>query len=564
MRPLIGILAVLAWGVAVAAQACSVTEDFVRSSTYEMVEQADAVAVVTAIDQLPPEGEDEHISRVRFRIDFALKGAPPAEFVSDWAHIGEPFRSDPADISSANPEGFMGPCVRMTFAKGGQYVVFLELSDDPERPGWQMARHIFWRDAEDYDGPDSLWVEVLKFYVDLQAAHPDRMEALEALAAHLPRLESPGAGPRERALAADVRDHLSSLSPWKPTAYLIEAYEALERGAVPRFGVRGLDANREGGEAEALTDAFFGIERPAFDTEAQKAYVLQSLVNGDHPDAGPFFERILAGDPSPFQTGTAIRWFAANGQALRAFDLSQHATNRLEGLSSSEAADLIGDVVMAMHGEYDYRSGGWTVRPEVADHWPALAQSLHATARNMGILDRVPEALLAEAISSRFAGDWRAEPGTSIVLAGNLNEDAEAWAIAELAKALPTADPGDDADPVWLPARMLAVGYGDERNAALIQGYCSGPAGRVVIMAAMAELAEPILDFWLLGSMVVQAPDRAGFDVVRDRLLARASGSGDAAPTSIFASNDDEAIQQVLEWIASPPPMEPGEEALCS
>lgn len=564
MRLLVSIMVAAVWGVAVAAQACSVTGDFVRSSTYEMVEQADAVAVVTAIDQLPPEGEDAHASRVRFRIDFALKGTPPAEFVSDWAHIGEPVPSNPADISSANPEGFMGPCVRMTFAKGGQYVVFLEVSDDPDRPGWQMARHIFWRDAEDYNGPDSLWVEVLKFYIDLQAAYPGRMEALEALAAQLPRLERPEASLRERALAADVRDHLSSLSPWKPTAYLIEAFEALERGDVPRFGIRGLEANREGGEADALTDAFFGIERSDFDVEAQKAYVLQSLVNGEHPEAGPLFERILATDPTPAETGTAIRWFAANGQVSRAFDLAEEASGRLRSLTKAEAAVLIGDMVAAMHSEYDRRAGGWNVRPEVADRWPAFALSLHATARDMGILDRVPEALLAEAIHARSAGDWRAEPDASISLAGSFNEDAEAWAIAELARVLPAADPDDKADPAWLPAKMLAVGYGDERNAALIEGYCSGPAGRAVVMAALAEMADPLLDFWLLGTMIVQAPDRTGFDLARDRLVNRTGKGAGGPPTSIFASNDDEDIQQVLGWIASPPPMDQGEELLCA
>lgn len=563
MRLLVSILVAAVWGVAVAAQACSVTGDFVRSSTYEMVEQSDAVAVVTALDQLPPEGEDAHASRVRFRIDFALKGTPPAEFVSDWAHIGEPVPSDPTDISSANPEGFMGPCVRMTFAKGGQYVVFLEVSDDPDRPGWQMARHIFWRDAEDYNGPDSLWVEVLKFYIDLQAAYPGRMEALEALAAQLPRLERPEAGLRERALAADARDHLSSLSPWKPTAYLIEAYEALERGDVPRFGIRGLEANREGGEAEALTDAFFGIERPDFDVEAQKAYVLQSLVNGEHPEAGPLFERILATDPTPAETGTAIRWFAANGQVSRAFDLAEEASGRLRSLTKAEAAVLIGDMVAAMHGEYDRRAGGWNVRPEVADRWPTLALALHGFAEDAGILDWIPASMLSDAIRVRFTGDWRMNPRVSLVMAGNYDEDAEAWAIAELGKTLVLADPRNPDDLAWLPARMLAVGYGDARDKGLIQAYCSGAVGRTVIMIALAEQGDE-MDFGLLGSMIVQAPDRSGFDSVRERLLRRLERMGDEAEPSMFGRGFNEGAAYVLSWIETSPPLEPGERILCA
>lgn len=563
MRLWIGILAAAVWGVAVAAQACSVTGDFVRSSTFEMVEQADAVAVVTALEQLPPEGDDAHVSRVRFRIEFALKGTPPAEFVSDWAHIGDPVPSDPADISTANPEGFMGPCVRMTFAKGGQYVVFLEVSEDPERPGWRMARHIFWRDAEDYDGPDSLWVEVLKFYIDLQATHPDRMEALEALAAHLPRLERPDASPRERALAADARDHLSSLSPWKPTAYLIEAYEALERGDVPRFGIRGLEANREGGPAEALTDAFFGVERPDFDVEAQKAYVMQSLVNGEHPEAGPLFERILATDPTPAQTGTAIRWFAANGQVLRAFDLAEEASGRLDGLTKSEASTLIGDITGAMHGDYDYEKDVYEVHPEVAERWPTLALALHGFAEDAGILDWIPESMLSDAIRVRFTGDWRLDPRISLVLAGNYDEDAEAWAIAELGKTLVLADPRNPDDLAWLPARMLAVGYGDARDKGLIQAYCSGAVGRMVIMVALAEHGDE-MDFGLLGSMIVQAPDRSGFDFVRERLLRRLERLGDEAEPSMFGRRFNEGAAYVLSWIETSPPLEQGERILCT
>ncbi len=81
----------------------------------------------------------------------------------------------------------------------------------------------FGRGAEDYAGPDSLWVRALSLYINIQQTELDRMAALDVLAGRLPRLEAPEAPAADRQLAWDIRDHLSSLSPDKPTAYLVNA-----------------------------------------------------------------------------------------------------------------------------------------------------------------------------------------------------------------------------------------------------------------------------------------------------------------------------------------------------
>lgn len=548
------------WAMASSAQACSVTEDFVRSSTYEMVERADAVVVATAVDQVSVDGED-HSSTVSFSVDFALKGQPPSNFVNEWAYLGQPTRSDPNTISEAHPEAFMGPCSRMSFEKGRSYVIFLEHDARGPGTGWAMVHHIFWRDAEDYHGPDSLWVEVLNFYIGVEAAEPDRMKAIDLLAGHLTRLERPGATSRERALAADIRDHLSSLSPWKPTAFLVEAYEALERGESPRFGIRGLEANQEGGAAQALTDAVFNTRRPPFDQEAQKAYVLRSLLNGDHPDAKPLFDRIVAVDHAPWQAGMAIRWFAENGDIKRAFDLADATSKTLSSLSRNEAASLIGDIVIAMSGDYDADPAEWTQEPYVAAHWPQLALLLHQDAKDLGILDAVPEMMLSRSIETLFTGDWRADPRISMVLAGNFVEDAETWAIAELERTLPVSDWQDASDPVWLPAGMLAVGYGEERDAALIAAYCNGGvSGRVVVMLALAEHGD-FLDLMFLGWFIGDAPDRAGLDLVRAILSERHAVM--TSDEEMFGRRDSDDVMDLISLIDTPLVSTNPEDRLC-
>lgn len=539
------ILVAVLWAMASAVEACSVSGDFVRSSTYEMVEGADAVVVATPIKEV---GDEPGSTSVQFRVDFALKGKPPSEFIDDWAYIGRARQSDPNDISVAHPEGFMGPCSRMTFEEGRQYVVFLKRSVDGSGTGWRKVHHTFWRDGEDYHGPDSLWVEVLNFYIGVEAAEPDRMRVIEVLAGHLPRLERPGATPNERALAADIRDHLSSLSPWKPTAFLIEAYEALDRGESPRFGIRGLEANQEGGPAQALTDAVFDTQRPPFDREEQKFYILQSLITGEHPEAGPFFERIIAAKPTPRQTGMAIRWLAGNGKLARAYDMAEAAAVGLANLTRDEAALLISDILVAMSGDLDEEA--WARDPYVASRWPTLALSLQVTGEELGLGDGGWS--LTRPIRELFTGDWRADPRISLILAAGFDEDAEAWAIAELARALPLADWRDEADPVWLPAQMLVLGYGEPRDEALLDAYCSGgKTGRIVIMTALAQRGDTIMDFMLLERLIEDLPDTSGLDKVRDALTFRYAEMTKHEEPSMFGGRDSDELMNLIVLIDS-------------
>ncbi|WP_420478449.1 hypothetical protein [Brevundimonas sp. FT23028] len=482
----LGVLAatVATWLTGGAALACSVTSDFVRQSNYELAENADGVVVAVAERNTGGDGFD---SSVTFRVEQRWKGAPPATVVLRSARLGQIAPSDPNRIDQAHPESYMGPCSRYTFQQGRRYVLFLADNEDgtgygPQ--GWFVAPAVFGRSSEDYAGPNSLWARALHLYLEVQR-NPDRMAALDDLAGRLPALEAANASAADRAIAADIRDHLSSLSPWKPTPYLLQAYAALERGESPRFSIRGPEANREGGFADAATDLIFDIRRPGFDLRRQKESVLLSLINGEHPDAAPLFDRLVAGQPTPGELALTIRYRSRNGDVLSAFRLFRDmALPRLGGLSNDDAATLAGSMMTAMRGpdySYDEENQAWRTEPVLLQAWPEIALSLWWDMRRRGL-----EFGADPAIKLLRPADYRDRPEVTLPLMTLFDEAVEAWAISETARLAPTADWLEDEDPAWLPIRTLVMGYGEERDAALEGAICASDSGRTMVLRSLA------------------------------------------------------------------------------
>lgn len=504
------------WGAGTAALACSVTGEFVRATSYELVEQADAVVVARAESEAS--SGDPWDGRVTFRIESALKGEPPTMIVMAGAQLGRTVPSDPDDLTTAHPETFEGGCTRRTFQRGARYVLFLREGDGGQKPDdWYAMRPTFGRGTEDYAGPDSLWVRALSLYINIQQTEPDRMAALDALASRLPPLEVAEATAADRQLARDIRDHLSSLSPDKPTAYLVNAYEALERGESPRFSVRGPEANREGGMADAMTDLVFDIRRLDFDIERQKASILLSLVNGEHPDALPLFERLLAAGPSPRTLGLTVRYLSSNGQYRRAFEIVEtEVMRRLGGLPNDEALALVADVAEAMRGPgyvYDQDNEAWRTEPYVGARWPELALSLFWDMQRRGA-----EAGFAAEIAHLRPSDYRARPEVTVVMATQFDEAVEAWAIEELQRTTPSANWLEDEDPVWLPLRTLVWSYGEERDAALVRFYCSGESGRIMTVQTLGLWGDDMDSELLQQMLVTPGQDEEAIDGVRKAL----------------------------------------------
>lgn len=518
----LGALAFVLW--AGAATACSVTSEFFRSTSYEMAENADAIVVAVAERETP--GDDAGSESVVFRIESALKGDPPDTVIMEWARLGKTEPSDPDSIAEAHPEAYQGGCTRRTYERGNRYVLFLGHGEGTgdEPVGWYAGRAIFWRDSEDYAGPNSLWARTLRTYVEVQR-NADRMAALADLAGRLPALEGAGASVADRALAADIRDHLSSLSPDKPTAYLISAFEALERGERPTFQVRGPEANREGGAAEALADFVMDVRRPDFDEARQKDSILLALVLGDHPDAAGLFERLSAGADDPEILGYAIRHLAKNSQFRRAFErIETDGMRRMGSLPDEAAQQLAGNFATAMRGR-DYRydpdtetwvNAAWRSDPYVAARWPEIALGLYwdqrrRSGRGSG---------LGEEFKTLRPRDYRDRPEVTLALADTFDEAVERWAIEETDRLIPQADWLKRDDLAWLPLRVLVTAYGEERDEALERAFCRNESGRIMTVQTLGLWGDDLDGELLMRMLVTPGQDEEAVDMVRKALAA--------------------------------------------
>lgn len=514
MRLLAATLGGAAWLLAATGSlACSVSQDFVRATNYELVEGADAVVVAVAESERPD--RDGPTGSVIFRVAETLKGSPP-EHVSGWGALGRTTPSDPNSIVAAHPESFEGACSRYTFQRGQSYVLFLKNGDGVNGPaGWYAAPSIFARSSEDYAGPNSLWMRAIRTYLDVQS-NPDRMGALEDLAGLLPGLEAPGASEADRKLAADIRDHLGSLSPSKPTAYLVAAYEALERGESPRFPIRGGEANREGGAADAATDLIFDVRHPDVDLAREKEAVLRSLVNGDHPAAIGLFERLLAEHPDVETLGQSIRYLSNNGQVRRAFELSEtEGMRRLGALPSHEASALVGNIAAGMRGKSSGSGNeAWRADPYVAARWPEMALSLYWMDQRLGWGGHQ----FREPIEALRPVDYRSRPEVTIALASSFDEAVEAWAVAETDRLVPAANWLEDEDPAWLPLRVLVTAYGRERDEALERAFCSGESGRIMLVQTLGMWGDDMDQHLLKRMLVTPGLDEESLDGVRKAL----------------------------------------------
>jgi hypothetical protein len=153
------------------AIACSPVFDYVRPSNFELVQLADVIVVATAQD---PELGGAGVS---FKVTRTLKGEAPPNFEIRHLILGNAKRSDSSQIAEPNEEAYMGPCTRMTLAKGRAYVMFLERDEGGDL---LQLSYPFTRVNEDYAGPNALWTQTIQTYVDLQRRF-DAMEQLNQL-----------------------------------------------------------------------------------------------------------------------------------------------------------------------------------------------------------------------------------------------------------------------------------------------------------------------------------------------------------------------------------------------
>ncbi|QOV96351.1 hypothetical protein [Novosphingobium sp. ES2-1] len=454
------------------ANACSVVETYIRPSNFELVQIADAIVVARAETDVQNGPADPAVA---FRIEASLKGNAPDRVVLPFASIGKPIASDLSDLSGANPEGDMGACNRMTFARDSRYLMFLERGENGE---WRQLGFPFSRINEDYIGENNAWMRAVRRYLRLQRSRPP-MEQIAALTRMAEtRLDDEGR-PLADAERADIANHLRSISPWKPTAHLLDLHARIERG-----------------ETKTVSPQ---------DPQEARRLILAALAEGEHPDALPLFDSLSARtDLDVDQRGLTLRYFARNGQYSRAYKwIEERLLPELGRLPSEDAERLLTHVGHAQTGD-DYEDGKerWRQDPHAKVTWPELAFAVYRYATATVGMDRVG-GWLTDPLSDIPVSDYRARPELTIALAEAFDEGVMGWAENELSR--PQASQGPDPSELkpqqrhdMLPLRVFASAWSDKSISALRRAFCDGGERRKLAISALGqegdELYEDLLE----------------------------------------------------------------------
>lgn len=434
------------------AQACSMSEGFVRPSNFELIQMTDAIVIASAISASKNKNSG---STVRFKVIEDVKGDTGKTVYDNWGHLGETVQSDPMELAAAHPDAYAGPCNRMTYAKGHEYVLFLQRQEDGK---YLVSGSAFSRINEDYFGPDSLWMKIINYYLDVQESF-EPMEQLYVLRSRFEELISDERSISEEKLAIDILNHLMSRSPYKPTEYLVQTYLALEEGRELPFAVRSPEADKEGSDAEKLTELVFGPRYDStFDIEEQKHFILWSLVNGDHPDALSLFERLVTG---PVVNGAIIgasaRFLSKHGQYRRAINLANaHAFRVMNSGSRRETRHFLRGALRLRFDENSLWAERWQSDSYAQKWWPEFAMAVDASQR----------ARFGEDAGYSFGGaaaalrpkDYRDRPDVARMLADTYDKDVVNWAESEV-QAYIDSDEELDSDLLDLPVEILLLKY---------------------------------------------------------------------------------------------------------
>lgn len=614
-----------------AATACSTFGGYVRPSNFELVQIADAIviaqpmaerAVNRGVIPTPDKAtiEDamgEHWTEpvVRVRLLETLKGAAAGEIEVEGLQIGSTWPSDSGQITYSHPEGHMGPCTRTTLAKGKPYLLFLTVRDGK----YFIMGFPFSRVSEDYVGERSLWSRAVRTYLAVQRTNAPmaQIEELESLRDDLTK--KMWRTRFEQALVRDIDNHLGSISQWKPTPFLLRAYDDHTAGRPPRYPDRDPSFDAEGGVfrptpliyavavtvlaltvfvlilvvrvaivvarrlskraarfwtrrfvvssvASALAIGGLAvaglhltreimIERMEREysgpplSEAQKKYVkrariLYALLEGEHPDALPIFERLAGPDANAQDLAMSIRFLAKNGRYLQAFDLIENRALAVLTSASKEGFLTLAYAISEAQ-EDPYRGEGtarWRSDPNIEKRWPSLAIQIV----NLGDEREFYEAPdFEETLSRGLASDYRATPEVTFAMSGRSIEIAQ-WANQELAnpehlRSGEGAAGGTSADPLHLPLKIAMRWYslGDDAvHANLEKIFCFSRGRRQTLFRMWGEYGNDDSDSTMMRLAASPSNDEADRRVLAQSTNAWAKRNPLDNGKSPFTAND--------------------------
>lgn len=180
-----------------AALACSVARDYRVPTNLELTAEANTIVFGQVIGEVAANGGGQGVGAgegegaLEVRPLGAIKGLVPGEtLVLQGMALRRPgdlppgAAEEPLDFAAPHPDALTGACIRRVFPAGATVLFFLERNDG----GWSPAGGPFSRWAEDVEGPQSPWAQLVTLYAravqvpasERKALLQDQLEALQA------------------------------------------------------------------------------------------------------------------------------------------------------------------------------------------------------------------------------------------------------------------------------------------------------------------------------------------------------------------------------------------------
>lgn len=202
-----------------AAVACSLPPDYEGPRTnFELVQQADVIAIATLVKSL---GNDQFDREISLEPTLLLKGHELPKNLTILGYLsdrtlnveGKKMRpqakpSEPRDLWRPHPEVWMGGCSRYTFAKGARLLLFFKKNG----PKLEWFDPPFTRSSEDVSGADALWVRAVRTYVRIGRLPVPQQNG--ALKKEMNELRNATSGDSDGSLLADdIERQLAGVGP---------------------------------------------------------------------------------------------------------------------------------------------------------------------------------------------------------------------------------------------------------------------------------------------------------------------------------------------------------------
>jgi hypothetical protein len=210
MRPVTVALAALVVALGLiapgAASACSVQRDYRVPTNLELAAEANTIVFGQVVGAAA--GRE---GTLEVRPLGAIKGLVPGEslvlqemWLREPDHIAPATADEPLDFTAPHPEALTGACIRRVFPARATVLFFLERTDG----GWAPAGGPFSRWAEDVEGPQSPWAQLVTLYARAAQVPPGEREAL--LQDQLEALQARTDDQAALAMAADIERSMAA------------------------------------------------------------------------------------------------------------------------------------------------------------------------------------------------------------------------------------------------------------------------------------------------------------------------------------------------------------------